>query len=639
MLATLLALNTVHSQASVVVPASPRELEAWLDSDRSGERLFGALAAASRGIPPGAGAIVAEHVVKEVPAATLEGKLDESPALSSGAERVFASALLESSAALVVDVESYWASCVRSRIERLVSSPDSGPSGGPTREQVAGVLDLMLLSPDELAKSAAFRDRVAAILSRAWPESADGSTATGLRGSLLYALDSIPSIDFETSEGIEAAWHAVPRRSADREVPFRTAAASFTDDVSGEIRASVFSLPSRLFRAGEVERFLASVRHVAPDRVLVVLSDPPLSTELSSRLDALGVTLVETYGRRYSPWPRDPMSFLRRGDGGTLVLVRPNVQIARPEDDTMGRELIQGLPASLDTAWGRPVWAMSPVPFHNGQILLDSRRAFVSVNSLEPRILEILGRARVTDDDFATGARALRYLDAARTAARELSTLYRREVRFVHAVPSDPVAARSALATALGGAGFDLDSLLTIVKMEDDAGRGDEPEEAMVGDPGLGAEILRGVDSEEWEQFRDGYGLDPGLSRVDLTSEQGAPKAVALARFLDSMADSLSSQGLRVERLPLLLVPVVSLRDHEGNDAGEFLVTWNNVVLEERDGSRRAEGFSGLLPSGDAAARGVFAGAGYRLDLLPPLVASVVRNGGYRCASQVLRRF
>jgi hypothetical protein len=43
------------------------------------------------------------------------------------------------------------------------------------------------------------------------------------------------------------------------------------------------------------------------------------------------------------------------------------------------------------------------------------------------------------------------------------------------------------------------------------------------------------------------------------------------------------------------------------------------------------------MTSGDAAARGAFAAAGARLDLVPPLVRSIILNGGYRCASAHVR--
>ena len=75
----------------------------------------------------------------------------------------------------------------------------------------------------------------------------------------------------------------------------------------------------------------------------------------------------------------------------------------------------------------------------------------------------------------------------------------------------------------------------------------------------------------------------------------------------------------------------------EGLSHGEFFLTWDNVVVETRKDGVRAEGFASLLPSGDAQARETFQALGVRLDLFPPLVRSVILNGGYRCASNHVR--
>ena len=60
-------------------------------------------------------------------------------------------------------------------------------------------------------------------------------------------------------------------------------------------------------------------------------------------------------------------------------------------------------------------------------------------------------------------------------------------------------------------------------------------------------------------------------------------------------------------------------------------------VVETLKTEVRAEGFASLIPAGDAAAREIFGSLGIRLDLFPPLVRSVILNGGYRCASNHLR--
>jgi hypothetical protein len=111
----------------------------------------------------------------------------------------------------------------------------------------------------------------------------------------------------------------------------------------------------------------------------------------------------------------------------------------------------------------------------------------------------------------------------------------------------------------------------------------------------------------------------------------------ALGAFLDLAAAHLAAEGMEVRRLPLLTVPVALLQDRAGLSHSSFLITWNNVVVETRGGLARAEGFSSLIPSGDTRAREAFGALGVRLDLLPPLVRSVILNGGYRCASNHLR--
>ena len=76
--------------------------------------------------------------------------------------------------------------------------------------------------------------------------------------------------------------------------------------------------------------------------------------------------------------------------------------------------------------------------------------------------------------------------------------------------------------------------------------------------------------------------------------------------------------------MPLLLVPA---------QPADYLITWNNVVLE----NRRAEGFASQIPEADVYARKTFEVAGYTLVLFPPLQRSIELGGGYRCASNHVR--
>ena len=237
-------------------------------------------------------------------------------------------------------------------------------------------------------------------------------------------------------------------------------------------------------------------------------------------------------------------------------------------------------------------------------------------------------------ESFATAAGIDRYLAAADQAAAELGSLYGRPVRFVHPLPREEaggLAARTALMRRLGGgAGYDLDSLLTLVPKG-------------TGLAALVAErrddLLAALPAADLEALRRGYGLEPEGDRLAgaLKAAQRTPEMDGLASFLDLVAGHLAAQGMEVRRLPLLAVPVALLRGREGLSHPAFLITWSNVVVETRKGKVRAEGFSSLLPGGDRLARETFAALGVHLDLFPPLVRSVILNGGYRCASNHLR--
>jgi len=434
-----------------------------------------------------------------------------------------------------------------------------------------------------------------------------------------------------------AAPDAVPHQpAAGRHVPY-SPGLRFDDEAERPLAASIYSLPSFFFDEKEAGAFLAAVRKAAPQRTLIVLADPPLHRALTAQARALGIRLLETRGHSFSPWPRDPFSLVRTPAGGVLVLVRPNLQPGREEDALMGPELVQDLPEDLDRAWGRVTWTEAPVPFHNGQILPTKDAVWITLHTLEPRILALLGVDRVPVQTFGTAEGIDRYVAAARRAADELGALYGRPARFVHPLPA-PLSKRMDLMRRLGGgAGYDLDSLVTFLP-------GAKKNTALVADLAAGRKLLASLPAAERKALRAGYDLEPegpALAQA-LAAAQETPRAASLAAFLDLTAEHLATSGLRVLRLPLVRIPYALLRDRRGLETAtgsdeEFLLTWNNVVAETRDGTLRAEGFASLLASGDAAARAAFKTAGAHLDLFPPLVRSIVLNGGYRCASSHVR--
>lgn len=406
------------------------------------------------------------------------------------------------------------------------------------------------------------------------------------------------------------------------------------EDAVRPLLASVYSLPSSLVPVAEAAALLAAVHAADPARELLVVADRALGEPLTARLATPRLRWIDSGARGYSPWPRDPFFFGRGPAGEVLLVVRPNLQPGRESDAELALELLRGLPGELDSAWGGTRWLRGGTPFHNGQVLLTPREAWTSLHALEERSLDLLGLAAVPVESFGSAAGIARYAAAAERARQELAALYGRDVRLVHPPPTaGSEAERVARMRRLGGgAGFDLDSLVTLVP-------GDGATTALVGDLAAGARLLAAAADADLAAVGEGYGLGGGAAtRAALAAAQAGPAAAGLGDFLDMVAEHLAAEGLAVRRLPLLLAPVPGAEGSGGVARQWFVLGWNNVVVERREGVARAEGFASLWPAGDALARETYAAAGVRLDLFPPLVESVVRGGGYRCASNHLRR-
>jgi len=577
--------------------------------------LIGTLAFAFAAAPPSNNA-AARALMASTPPAQLAERLAGEPAKARATLEPLVEALSAADPALVRTAGDYLAACARERSRALARR------GSWSRGDVIGLLALQLVDAERFVAEEGFRRRVLALL----PRDLDPTAPAGLRDALLLELNQVRGFDFAASEEVERAWGAAPRRAAERRTGFAPAAQRFDADVEGRLAASVYSLPSFFFAAAGADAFLSAVRRADPERTVIVLTDSPLRDHLATRAQTLRLHLLDTHGRPYSPWPRDPFSLVHAAAGGVRLLVRPNVQRGREEDVNLGPELVQNLPEEIDRAWGKVTWSVAPVPFHNGQVLLARDAAWVTLHTLEPRILALLGVARVPVDSFSTAAGIDRYLAAADRAAQELAALYGRPVRFVHSMPrTGDLEPRTDLLRRLGGgAGYDLDSLATLVSSQDG-----HPA-ALVADVAAGRDLLSRLPPADWNALRGGYGLEPdGDSlRAALISAQRTTRMEALGEFLDLVAGHLAGEGMTVRRLPLLSVPIPLLQNHAGLSHPEFLLTWNNVVVETRGRAVRAEGFASLLPAGDAQARDVFTSLGVSLDLFPPLVRSVVLNGG-----------
>jgi hypothetical protein len=570
----------------------------------------------SRGACAWAGSVATDVLAEE-----LERELFRDPSRLPPALRAIGEAIAAPSCAKRDAVSDFAVALAKTYARRL------SDAGAPwTKIDMATLLAYQLVNPVRFAEDAKFRKRILPLI----PREMDGEIARALRERQMQELNEIIGFDFDSAEKTELAWELVPRASATRR--FHSEPVTIPDDYAGPIDATVFVLPSQFFSQAAVETFLAAQRVATPRRRLVVVTDRAMKEAVGERWH---IDWIDSFGRDFTPWPRDPFTVARRAGGGVVMLTRPNVQEGREEDGNMARQIISGASDSLDRALGGIEWTVGSTPFHNGQVLLTPDAAWITMHALEVRNLERMKRGAIPRKQFDTTKGIDDYLALTKQSLAELETLYGRKVRLIHPLPDKGKwSERKKLIDAIyGGGDFDLDSVVTLVPRA--GGRWT----AFVGDLSLNEELFRTTPAEEWSRFRAADGISSSIELPKALAEsQSRKRAKGLDAFVDLIARHLEAEGLDVERVPLLLVPVPFLADTATLKHPDFLVGWNNIVFERTpDGGLRANAFATLLDTTDRTVVARFRAAGVELQLLPPLVRSVILNGGYRCASNNVR--
>jgi hypothetical protein len=546
----------------------------------------------------------ARELIEDLPPQLFDLAAHSNPELVPAVLRNLATALLSHDAQLQTSMKRYATALVRAHAARMPRDF--------SEDDLHMLVAFQVLDPLRYGEDDAYRRAVDTIL----PDSLSPLLPEPLRRADVNELNRVAPINFETAEALAVSAGLV-RASSSRFIANSTVTISTAGNEP--IEASIYSINSRFVKPDEAKRFLTAVRAATPRRRIVVIGDEAMKNVLKNELAS--IDFVNNFNRPLTPWPRDPFSVARAANGGVVFINRPNQQHNREEDASMVRVLLNGLPKPLDDRW-KPRWTTGATSFHNGQILLTPKAIWISMHSVEFRALELLGIDHVPVERFGSAAGIGTYTDAVQRAANELSKLYNRPVRFVHELPHTP----QQIATLGGGAGFDLDSIVTLLP------HGDGSVDALVGDVSLGTKLA--ASANDWQQLEKTYSLTAN-ARDAVIKFQSDPSSIGLQRFLDRCANDLSARGMKVRRLPLLMVPTsLLMNDDDRPETPYFLVTANNVVLE----GNRAEGFASGLRLVDSAARATFKSAGYELTLLPVLPRSVVLNGGYRCASNEVRR-
>jgi len=566
----------------------------------------------------------ARELEAAIPPTELERELFLQPDRLPAVLRALGNALVASSGPERDEIEGYITQLALANALRLSSA---GPPW--TQNELDWLLAYQLIDPVRFTRDAELRARVTKLL----PLEMSGEIDRRLRVRQIAELNGVIGFDYESAERVEHAWGLVPRLSRDRRVPYKRAELLYPDDSSGPIIASIFCLTSDFVDVSAAEAFLSAQLSSAPSRITIVMTDQELKSGLEPKFRNSGIEFVDTFSRRFTPWPRDPFSVMRRENGQVVFVRRPNPQEKREEDLNMPRQLVAAIPEALDLAWKGAAWSDAPLPFHNGQVLVTTDSAWVSMHALEWANLETLALDRIPKTMFDSIKSIDRYLDATRRSARRFEQYYGRKTRFVHPLPNGgSLADRKRLVEKIyGGAGFDLDSLVTIVP-------GSTPL-ALVGDLELAREFVGSSGPQDWKLFASTYSTaSVGLELKNaIEASFDRTRARRLQSFLDMVASQMRNQKIRVERIPLYLLPVSLLRDRTDLQHDDFLLGWNNVVLERISARLTATAFASGIARADQQAIEQFEKAGARLILLPPIVRSVVLNGGYRCASSNIR--
>jgi len=121
-------------------------------------------------------------------------------------------------------------------------------------------------------------------------------------------------------------------------------------------------------------------------------------------------------------------------------------------------------------------------------------------------------------------------------------------------------------------------------------------------------------------------GEDADLEFGDIDSPLGFCPSDKVQHQLDGIAQALRGQGYRVLSLPAIF-----------NNGEDWVINYNNVLMERRDGRRIVYMPVYHIPQLDEAAEAVYASEGF--DVFPIDVSKLYRHGGaLRCIANVTRR-
>jgi len=286
--------------------------------------------------------------------------------------------------------------------------------------------------------------------------------------------------------------------------------------------------------------------------------------------------------------------------------VRPNLQPGREEDAPRPRVVrSSGRPRP---PWGNHLtWA---VPFHNGSALTPMPLAHDPAWSTHPAILG--GNGSVAS--FGTPRESTLHRGGPAGRARSCTPPSASSTRLP--APARRPGVAHDLMRRIGRPARPRSFLTFVPPKEGVRPSGDAPPAATCWESWSG----------RLERPASGYGLEP---RETLKTPGRRQRTDAVGRLVTSPTGT----QIPSSKSPCAASSPPDAPGHAGSPT-PVLITWNNVVVEQAK-SLSGEGFASA-DSAETASRHLHQ-SGSPPRLLPPLVHSVILNGGYRCASNHLR--
>jgi len=459
----------------------------------------------------------------------------------------------------------------------------------------------------------------------------DESISIDTRIAVFNVVQQLPKLPLKDIEAVKVAWGLASRTSDSLKIAYRSGEWQATDDAESPILSTLFCFPSRFFDPLQATNVLRSISEKNPARKILVMSDQVDALRLA--YDVTSITWVPVADHKLSPWLRDPLLAMRNKAGAFCFLTRPNLQQGREDDSSMVRWIASNTPESFVRSLGKMQWAESPVNFHGGNMLFTHDRVWLSVHSLQERVLQILGWKTIETERLSKPDILKQFEQAVETARNDVEMICGKKAYFVHPWPV-PFELMESIA---GGNDIDLDTVLTLLPQDNGI-------TAMAGNLRMGRSHIERLSAEELSAFGQAFSMSESTDnlRKMLLLYQDSLRATALSRFLDLCTKHLEQMGISTVQTPLFLVPteLIAGRSKYAKEVPHkhFPIGFCNVVAHRNSqGERVAEGYSSFLPSLEETATALYQQIGYRLDLYPALAESIAFEGGYRCSTQEIR--